>query len=131
MAALELLWLIQVPGGPSMLIEKLADGVVRVQTPIGPRYVMPSFLQRIYLLWMFRNFQILPHAVLSVRQQRMIDRLCSEQRFAAYAYADGVDEAPVIGTIEHRPAIRTQPLPPRRPVARESSPLAVEVRQRS
>ena len=43
-----------------MLIEKLAAGVVQVQTPIGPRYVMPSFLQRIYLLWMFRNFPILP-----------------------------------------------------------------------
>ena len=48
-----------------MLIEKLAAGVVRVQTPIGPRYVMPSFLQRLYLLWVFRNFAILPHAVLS------------------------------------------------------------------
>ena len=51
--------------GPVMLIEKLAAGVVQVQTPIGPRYVMPSFLQRVYLLWMFRNFPILPHAVLN------------------------------------------------------------------
>ena len=76
-----------------MLIEKLAAGVVRVQTPIGPRYVMPSFLQRLYLLWMFRNFPILPHAVLSRRQQRMIDRMCSEQSFASMAYADGMDEA--------------------------------------
>ena len=86
-----------------MLIEKLAAGVVQVQTPIGPRYVMPSFLQRVYLLWMFRNFPILPHAVLNRRQQRMIDRMCSEQRFASMAYADGMDEAPVIGTVEHRP----------------------------
>jgi len=114
-----------------MLIEKLAAGVVQVQTPIGPRYVMPSFLQRIYLLWMFRNFPILPHAVLSVRQQRMIDRMCSEQSFASFAYADGMDEAPVIGTIERRPAMGTHSLPPRRPVARESSPLAAEVRQQS
>ena len=30
-----------------MWIDKLADGVVQVQTPIGPRYVMPSFLQRV------------------------------------------------------------------------------------
>jgi hypothetical protein len=70
-----------------MLIEKLADGVVQVQTPIGPRYVMPSFLQRVYLLWTFRNFPILPHAVLNRRQQRMIDRMCREQRFASMAYA--------------------------------------------
>jgi hypothetical protein len=111
-----------------MLIEKLAAGVVEVQTPIGPRYVMPSFLQRVYLLWMFRNFPILPHAVLSRRQQRLIDRMCSEQRFASRAYADGM-EAPVIGTIEHRPPVGTSPLPSRRPVANESG-IAAEVRQR-
>jgi hypothetical protein len=113
-----------------MLIETLAAGVVQVQTPIGPRYVMPSFLQRIYLLWMFRNFPILPHAVLSGRQQRMIDRMCSEQRFASMAYADGMDEAPVIGTVEHRPPVGADHLPPRRPAERESSALAAEARQR-
>src|ERR1700693_6411650 len=112
-----------------MLIEKLSAGVVQVQTPIGPRYVMPSFLQRVYLVWMFRHFPILPHAVLNRRQQRMIDRMCSEQRFASMAYADGMDEAPVIGTVERRPAVGSPPLPPRRPAARESS-LAAEARQR-
>jgi hypothetical protein len=111
-----------------MWIEKLADGVVQVQTAIGPRYLIPSFLQRLYLLWMFRNFPILPHAVLSGRQQRMIDRMCSEQRFASMIYADGM-EAPVIGTVEHRPPVASE-LPARRPVASETSPLAAEVRQR-
>jgi len=115
-----------------MLIEKLAAGVVQVQTPIGPRYVMPSFMQRVYLLWMFRNFPILPHAVLSRRQQRMIDRMCGEQRFASMAYADGMDEVPVIGTVEHRPQIAADQLPPRRPAATAgASALAAEVRQRS
>jgi hypothetical protein len=114
-----------------MLIEKLAAGVVQVQTPIGPRYVMPSFLQRIYLIWMFRNFPILPHAVLSRRQQRMIDRMCSEQRFASMAYADGMDEAPVIGTVERRPPIGADQLSLRRPVTSDSSNLTAEVRQRS
>lgn len=115
-----------------MLIEKLAAGVVQVQTPIGPRYVMPSFLQRVYLLWMFRNFPILPHAVLSRRQQRMIDRMCGEQRFVSMAYSDGMNEAPVLGTIEHRPAISADRLPPRRPMASEGGQsLAAEVRQRS
>jgi hypothetical protein len=113
------------------MIEKLAAGVVQVQTPIGPRYVMPSFLQRVYLLWMFRNFPILPHAVLNGRQQRMIDRMCSEQRFASMAYADGLGEAPVIGTIEHRPPVAAHELPPRRSAASESSTLVAEVRQRS
>jgi hypothetical protein len=115
-----------------MLIEKLADGVVRVQTPIGPRYVIPSFLQRVYLVWMFRHFPILPHAVLSRRQKRMIDRLCAGQRFASMAYADGMEEAPVIGTVERRPVVGMEQLPPRRPAARESSSeLTAEVRQRT
>lgn len=114
-----------------MWIEKLADGVVQVQTPIGPRYVMPSFLQRVYFLWMFRHFPILPQAVLSTGQQRMIDRLCSEQRFVSMAYADGLEDAPVIGTVERRSKIGPASLPPRRPVVSESSGgLAAEVRQR-
>jgi hypothetical protein len=114
-----------------MLIEKLATGVVQVQTPIGPRYVIPSFLQRVYLVWMFRNFPILPHAVLNRRQQRMIDRMCGEQRFASMAYADGMEEAPVIGTVEHRPAIAADRLPSRRGVASDSGNLAAEAQQRS
>jgi hypothetical protein len=115
-----------------MWIEKLAEGVVQVQTPIGPRYVMPSFIQRIYLLWMFRNFPILPHAVLSKRQQRLIDRMCSEQRFASLAYADGMSDTPVIGTVERRPPIAADQMPPRRPVVSEGPRgMAAEARQRS
>jgi hypothetical protein len=132
-AALGVLWPIpknQV--GSVMWIEKLADGIVRVQTPIGPRYIMPSFLERVYLLWIFRNFPVLPHAVLSGRQRRLIDRLCSEQRFVSMAYADGMDEVPVIGTIERRPVMGAQRLPPRRIAAMaEDSSLAAEARQRS
>lgn len=113
-----------------MLIEKLAAGVVQVKTQIGPRYLMPSFWQRVYLLWMFRNFPILPHAVLSPRQQEMIDRMCSEQRFRSLILIDGVNEAPVIGTVEHRPPAMTDPLPPRRPIVSERSPLPAEMQQR-
>ena len=112
------------------MIEKLAAGVVQVQTAIGPRYLMPSFLQRVYFLWVFRNFPILPHAVLSARQQRMIDRMCSEQVFASLPYVDGLDEAPVIGTIERRPVMGAAPLPPRRPVASETAGLPAEAQQR-
>jgi hypothetical protein len=115
-----------------MWIEKLADGVVQVQTPIGPRYLMPSFLQRVYFVWMFRHFPILPHVVLSKGQQRMIDRLCSEQRFVSMAYADGMEDAPVIGTVERRPRTGPDSFSARRPVVNESSSgLAAEVRQRS
>lgn len=114
-----------------MWIDKLAEGVVRVQTAIGPRYLMLSFLQRVYFLWMFRNFPILPQAVLSRGQQRLIDRLCSEQRFVSMAYSDGMEDAPVIGTIERRSPAGSTPLPPRRPVVSEGGGLAAEARQRS
>ncbi|HET9406164.1 MAG TPA: hypothetical protein VFO39_02900 [Candidatus Sulfotelmatobacter sp.] len=114
-----------------MWIEKLAGGVVRVQTPIGPRYVLPSFSQRLYLIWMFRNFPVLPHAVLNRRQQRLIDRMCAEQRFASMAYADGMDEAPVIGTIERRPPVGAESLSARRPAVSEGrNGIAAEARQR-
>jgi hypothetical protein len=115
-----------------MWIEKLAEGVVRVQTPLGPRYVMPTFRQRVYFLWMFRHFPILPYAVLRRSQQRLIEQLCSEQRFVSMVYADGMDDAPVIGTVERRPARSPVGLPPRRPAASATAPgLAAEVRQRS
>jgi hypothetical protein len=113
-----------------MWIEKLAAGVVQVQTPIGPRYIFPSFLQRVYFLWMFRNFAVLPHAVLSFRQQRLIDRICSEQSFATIAYSNAMEEAPVIGTIERRPPPPVDSLPPRRPAGREGS-LAAEAHPRA
>lgn len=113
-----------------MWLDKLADGVVRVQTPIGPRYVMPSFLQRIYLLWMFRHFPVLPHIVLSGWQQRMIDQLCAEQRFESMAYSDSLEEVPVIGTVERRPTVSAEELPPRRPAASEGAPGLAPQRQR-
>ncbi|HVI06882.1 MAG TPA: hypothetical protein VND65_01165 [Candidatus Binatia bacterium] len=92
---------------------------------------MPSFLQRVYFLWMFRNFPILPHAVLTRGQQRMIDRMCSEQRFVSMAYADGLEDAPVIGTVERRPARGSESSERRRPVASETAgALAAEIRQR-
>ena len=112
-----------------MLIERLAAGVVQVKTPIGPRYVKPSFLQRVYLIWMFRNFPILPHAVLSRHQQELIDRMCSEQRFASIAFVEGMEEAPIIGTVEHRPPVAVSAA--QRAVASEPSPVVpAEMRQR-
>ena len=112
-----------------MLIEKLVGGVVQVQTAIGPRYLMPSFMQRLYLVWMFRNFPILPHAVLNKRQQRLIDRMCSEQSFVSMAYADGT-EAPVIGTVERRPPVGAESFDGGHSLGSESTGLAAELRQR-
>ena len=55
-----------------MWIDKLAEGVLQVDTPIGPRYVRLTFKQRSYLMWMFRHFPSLPQLVLSRREQRFV-----------------------------------------------------------
>jgi hypothetical protein len=50
------------------------------------------------------------------------------------AYADGLEDAPVIGTVEKRPNMGLESLPPRRPVASEvassnAAALTAELRQ--
>ena len=84
-----------------MWIEKVADGILELDTPIGPRYVQPNFAQRACLLWTFRNFFSLPQQVLRPWQHRLIDRLLSENRFVSVP-AVGARERPVIGRIEGR-----------------------------
>jgi hypothetical protein len=105
-----------------MLIEKLADGVLQVETPIGARFIRPNFLERVYLLWIFRNFDSLPQQVLGERQQRLIDRLCSEQEFVPMALVGGFDK-PILGRIEKRLPVQPEVLPMRRPVAAAKSPM--------
>jgi hypothetical protein len=92
-----------------MWFEKLFAGVLRVLTPLGARYIKLSLAQRIYLLWVFRHFQVLPLQVLTARQRRMIDALCVEPRFVALTDADGW-EAPILGTLERRPPMVPSPV---------------------
>jgi hypothetical protein len=116
-----------------MWMEKILDGVLRVLTPLGPRYIKPSFYQRIYLLWVFRNFHTLPVEVLSSRQKRLIDHLCQGQRFVSSLQINPLEDAPILGTLERRPSMQAEDLPPRRPntsVARAGS-FAADVQQRS
>jgi hypothetical protein len=107
------------------MLEKLFAGVLRVLTPLGPRYIKPSFAQRIYLLWVFRHFQILPLQVLTSRQRRIIDALCMEPRFVSHISADG-GEAPVLGTLERRPPI-TEAKRPNARVKDGVSPFAADL----
>src|SRR5579885_2846919 len=88
-----------------MWIEKIFSGVLRVLTPMGPRYIRPPMAQRLYLLWIFRNFHVLPLQVLSARQQEFIDLLCSEHRVVASPQFAGLEDAPVLGTVEWRPRV--------------------------
>jgi hypothetical protein len=101
-----------------MLLDKLSAGVLRVQTPLGPRYIKPTFSQRLLLIWIFRHFEMLPLQVLSQWQQSLIDTLCLQQQFVAVHPVGGIEDFPVIGTVERRPPVEMEPLPPRRPNAR-------------
>ena len=87
--------------GPVMWIEKLAHGVLELDTPIGPRYLQPTFVQRALLMWTFRNFFSLPQQVLRPRERQLIDRLLSESRFVSVP-AMGASEWTIIGRIERR-----------------------------
>jgi len=87
-----------------MWTEKLSGRVLRVLTPLGPRYIKPSSSrERLYLAWMFRHFHTLPEPVLSPRQQKLIDRLYNQGEFAFAPDAKSVKEIPLIGTVERRP----------------------------
>jgi len=99
-----------------MWIEKLAHGILELDTPIGPRYLQPSFIQRAWLIWTFRNFSSLPHQVLRISERRLVERLCVENRFVSLS-AVGADW-PVIGRIERRPPQLDEALPMRKPVSR-------------
>lgn len=97
-----------------MWIEKLTDGVLQLDTPIGPRYVRPNLLQRAYLMWTFRNFFSLPQSVLRSWERRLVDRLWSENRFVSMP-ASALERA-VIGRIE-RAAPPLESEPNRKPAA--------------
>jgi len=113
-----------------MWIEKLLFGVLRVWTPLGPRYLRPSFSQRLYLLWVFRNFQTLPVKVLTSRQRRFVESLWVQDRFVSFRM--GVHDVPLLGTLEQRPPVSLGKVP-RRPAGAVSDavgPFVPDVNRR-
>jgi hypothetical protein len=115
-----------------MWMEKLTSGVLRVLTPLGPRYIAPTFWQRVRLLWIFRNFEVLPLQVLKPWQQQLIDDLCAERRFVSLSTPNMLEDAPVLGTVERRPPVEVERLPERKSAVGEvATPFAADVRQRS
>jgi hypothetical protein len=116
-----------------MWIEKLSLGVLRVLTPLGPRYVNPNFAQRFYLLWIFRNFESLPVKVLSSRQQRRIDAMCNRHGFVSVLEPNGLVDTPLLGTLEQRPPVTENPAQrrPSRSVSTAVAPFARDIQQRS
>jgi len=111
-----------------MWIEKLTDGVLELDTPIGPRYVQPNLVERAYLIWTFRNFFSLPQQVLRPWERRLIDRLWNENRFVSLSDPHA-PERPVIGRIERRAAARAEVVPIRKPAAGSKSAGAEQSRE--
>jgi hypothetical protein len=98
-----------------MWIEKLAYGVLELDTPIGPRYLQPNFIERALLTWTFRNFSSLPQEVLHGNERRLIDRLWNENRFVSRSVV-GANDKPIIGRVERRAPARVEVIPDRKTV---------------
>ena len=114
-----------------MLIGKLSSGVLRVLTPLGPRYVKPAFWQRMYLMWTFRHFELLPLQVLNTRQRQLIDTLSAEQQYVSAAQDIGIEDAPILGTVERRPPVEVEAQTGKRANVRATDAPLNGVRQRS
>jgi hypothetical protein len=112
-----------------MSMEMLLDGVLRVLTPLGPRYIKPSFPQRLLLLWVFRHFPVLPMQVLSTWQRTLVESLCAGQRFVSLTDPDG-REAPVLGTVERRPRVEVETPPAKRRECATGVPFGADAKQR-
>jgi hypothetical protein len=91
-----------------MVIEKICRGVLAVETDAGVRYLQPSLLERIRLMWTFRNFHVLPEEVLNRHERALIDSLCRNGKFLANGNGRGDLSLNSIGTVE-RSARRPQP----------------------
>jgi len=113
-----------------MWLEKLSVGVLRVRTPLGPRYVNPSLTQRLYLLWIFRNFPTLPVRVLSQGQQKRIDRICAQHGFVSLVELNEFGPPAILGTLEQRPPLESNRQSSREPgqnVSDVMRPFATDV----
>jgi hypothetical protein len=84
--------------GRFVLLNKLESGFLLLQTQQGLVAVEPSFWQRVYLLWTFRNFRQLSLPLLNPRQIALINNL-----FRQHAAVDSHEYEPSleIGVVEN------------------------------
>jgi hypothetical protein len=86
-----------------MLIEKIRRGVLQVTTETGTHYVEPSLLEKLLLLWTFRNFRVLPEEVLTEHERQFIGQLCERSRLQKASASDVAEPSCVIGTVDRVP----------------------------
>lgn len=83
-----------------MWIDKIRRGVLQVSTDHGPRYVNPSLLERVQLVWMFRNFNILNPEVLTQHERGLVKMLCAERRLLSARKVGDPARLCIIGMVE-------------------------------
>lgn len=81
------------------MLDKVRAGVLQLSTPSGSVCVKPPFKERLLLLWIFRNFKILPEQVLGNREKQLIERLRNSD-LPALPGNFGKDEGLVIGRVD-------------------------------
>ena len=86
-----------------MWMEKIRHGVLQVSSDTGTRYVSPRLIDRIRLVWTFRNFTVLPEEVLSSHEQQVVDQLCrhSKRESRTTMYLSDHQNQIVIGVVEN------------------------------
>jgi hypothetical protein len=87
---------------PAQVFDKLFHGVLRLRTTVGVRHLQLAFGERLYLMWVFRHFEILPIQVLSGRACELIADLVARPR-TSQPGAVFFSGQPVIGTVERMP----------------------------
>ena len=108
-----------------MYLKKLCGGVLHIQTANGLRCVELTGRERLSLMWLFRNFKLLPEAVLKAGTRAFLQNLLGSDRSqlrCAHNHAD--DDDFVIGTVECVPMKKTSPSSARRPAAATLVPEA-------
>ncbi len=84
--------------GRFVLLNKLESGFLLFQTQQGLVAVEPSFWQRVYLLWTFRNFRQLSLPLLNPRQIALINNLFRQH---GAVVSDDFEPSLEIGVIEN------------------------------
>ncbi len=82
------------------MLDKVRAGVLQLSLPNGSVCLKPALKERLLLLWIFRNFKILPEQVLGDREKKLIDRLRNSD-LPALPGSFGRDEGLVIGTVDY------------------------------
>lgn len=88
-----------------MYLKKICGGVLHIQTANGLRCVELTGRERLSLIWLFRNFKILPESVLGKATRALLGALLGSDRSqlrCAHNHAD--DDDFIIGTVECVPA---------------------------